>query len=409
MSLSAPNKETRLPDHDELLLDYALRLKKHLAGRRAIHLQFSRLGVESLRGQNLKIAVDFFTGLVQRHEGQYFFLKNKDLMVIVKGATVAQIDEVVLKLRYLFSDDPLVHDDGEANGSSFCTWFALETDYAKFLQTVRDLHDGYRDREQRSDAPETPKAVQPRDLPAPSKPLTPERLVQLESAIASFDLTSIVRRQMIAIIVPGTTPKPVFNEAYCSTDELRYRLMPEVDLMSDRWLFQRLTTTLDRRLLKILPDLERTISLTTSIKLHVATVLDDAFLAFDREIHRQQGKSMILELQSFDLIADMGAFAFARNFAHERGYKICIDGLSGLNLPLLQREHLGVDFAKISWQTEGKESVPAEKRQNLAEAIRRAGVTRVILSHCDDEQAIEFGRSIGITLFQGRYVDTLLT
>ena len=240
MSLSAPNKETRLPDHDELLLDYALRLKKHLTGRRAIHLQFSRLGVESLRGQNLKIAVDFFTGLVQRHEGQYFFLTNKDLMVIVKGATVAQIDEVVLKLRYLFSDDPLVHDDGEADGSSFCTWFALETDYAKFLQTVRDLHDGYRDREQRSDAPETPKAVQPRDLPAPSKPLTPERLVQLESAIASFDLTSIVRRQMIAIIVPGTAPKPVFNEAYYSTDELRYRLMPEVDLMSDRWLFQRL-------------------------------------------------------------------------------------------------------------------------------------------------------------------------
>ena len=172
---------------------------------------------------------------------------------------------------------------------------------------------------------------------------------------------------------------------------------------------QRLTTTLDRRLLKKLPDLERTISLTTSVKLHVATVLDDAFLAFDRKIHRQQGKSMILELQPFDLIADMGAFAFARNFAHERGYKICIDGLSRLNLPLLQREHLGVDFAKISWRTEGKEAVPAEKRQNLAETIRRAGATRVILSDCDDEQAIEFGRSIGITLFQGRHVDTLLT
>ena len=41
-------------------------------------------------------------------------------------------------------------------------------------------------------------------------------------------------------------------------------------------------------------------------------------------------------------------------------------------------------------------------------AIKAAGIGRVILAHCDDERAIDHGHALGISMFQGRYVDQVL-
>lgn len=407
-SLKTKQKQERLPDHEVLLLDYAERLRKHLPGRRAVHLQLSKLQPFNLRSHNLRIATEFFTELVRRHEGQQYVLKNKDIVVVLKGATVSRIDDVVLKLRYLFSDDPLVHDEGDS-GAEFCVWYDLEKNYRQFLDLAQRLRDDFLHRDDERKKPHRASKPEERELPEPTEPLTPTRLAQIETAITSFDLSSVIRRQMVCIILNDAAPKPVFNEAYFSIDELRYRLMPEVDLMSDRWLFQRLTCTLDRRLLKLLPEIEANINLPTSININISTLLDDAFATFDREMRVRQSKSVILELQPFDVIADMSAFIFARNLARTKGYKICLDGLSSLNLPLLYRDQLGVDLAKVLWDCEEYTSPDDSARKELADSVRSAGATRVVLTHCGDERALEFGRSLGITLYQGRYIDSLLT
>jgi EAL domain-containing protein (putative c-di-GMP-specific phosphodiesterase class I) len=406
-SLNTKQSREHLPDHEELLLDYAERLRKHLPGRRAVHLRLSGLQPINLRSQNLRIAADFFTELVQRFEGQQYVLKNKDIVVVVKGASVSQVDEVVLRLRYLFSDDPLVHDDED---TEFCHWYALEKDYPEFLSLAKRLHrESLEPDESKTTKPKVAARVAAPDLPEPTEPLTPARLGQIETAIAGFDLSAIIRRQMVCVVLKDAAPKPVFNEAYFSIDELRRRLMPETDLKSDRWLFQRLTCSLDLRLLKMLPELEAEVSLPTSINLNVSSLLDGAFSGFDREFRARQSKSLIVEVQPFDVIADMEAFGFARNLAHTKGYKICLDGLSSFNLPLLQRNRLELDLAKIFWRTEEFESTDEASRNELAEVVRAAGSTRVVLCHCDDERALDFGRSLGITLFQGHYIDSLLS
>ncbi len=409
-NLKTRQKQQHLPNHEELLLDYAERLRKHLPGRRAVHLQLSKLQAVNLRSHNLRIATEFFTGLVGRYEGQLFVLKNRDIVIVLKGAKVAQIDEVVLRLRYLFSDDPLVQDD-EEGAAAFCGWYDLEKDYLEFLQLAKRLHhDALHGDEPKKKKKPLPQISKPevRELPEPTEPLTPTRLAQIEAAIASFDLSSMIRRQMVCIILKDAAPKPVFNEVYFSIDELRYRLMPEVDLLSDRWLFQRLTCTLDQRLLKLLPAIEAEVGLPTSININISTLLSDAFTSFDNEMRARHSKSMILELQPFDVIADMGAFTFARNLARTKGYKLCLDGLSSLNLPLLYRDRLGVDLAKVLWQSDEQASPGDSAAKELAECVQSAGPTRVVLTRCDDERALEFGRSLGITLYQGRYIDTLL-
>ena len=39
--------------------------------------------------------------------------------------------------------------------------------------------------------------------------------------------------------------------------------------------------------------------------------------------------------------------------------------------------------------------------------VARAGTDRIVLTRCDSPGALDWGRALGITLFQGRHVDRL--
>ncbi len=46
------------------------------------------------------------------------------------------------------------------------------------------------------------------------------------------------------------------------------------------------------------------------------------------------------------------------------------------------------------------------RKTALIEAVQTTGTNRVILCRCDNRSAVEFGQALGISLFQGRYLDT---
>lgn len=401
-------RNEQLPDQEYLLLDYAERLRKHVVGRRAVHIHLSQLKPHNRREHHIRIAANAFQKLVHRYAGQRFQLKNCDLVVVVKDAGIAEIDEVVLKLRYLFSEDPLAHGEHDEAQQPFCTWYELEQDYEAFLAAAQALFDAYQARKQRpTPSPGTDSAAEEPEMPL--QPIDPVRLGRLEEALTSMDLAPLLRRQPVCAIMPKGEVRPVFHEIFVSIDMLRARVMPDVDIASDRWLFQHLTAFLDRRLLRILPDIEANLPLASSININLATLLSEQFLQFDRELRTRTPKSFVLELQSVDIFADMGAYMFARDFVRERGYKVCLDGLSHLTFPMVRRDDLGVDLEKIQWSPDVIGDVHAARREQFRQAIRRAGPARVVLCRCDGPEAIKFGQSLGITLFQGRYVDQLLT
>jgi hypothetical protein len=407
MSVTAQKRREQLPDYEELLVDYAERLRKHLPGRRAVHIHLSKLKPHNRREHHIRIAASSFNGLVQRHEGQIFMLKNCDLVVVLKNAKSGELDETLLRLRYLFSEDPLAHDNEGESEQPFCTWYDLEKEYEDFCGTAYELRRQAQAQRRAAAAAEQAAAL---DAGAPAtQPLDPTRLGRLEVTLASTDLAGIVRRQAVCAITGPDRPRPVFNEIFVSIDELRRRLMPEVNLASDRWLFQRLTVALDRRLLKALPAIEANVPLSTSVNLNVSTVLSEEFLAFDRELRARTPKSMVVEFQPIDVFADLGSYMFARDFARERGYKVCLDALTYLTFPIMHRDELGLDLQKIHWSADIVADAREERREALREAVRRAGPARVILCRCDDQAALDFGRSIGVSLFQGRHVDRLVT
>ena len=406
---ASPATRQQQVSHEEILADYARRLQHHLPGRRAVHLHLSRLSVVNRREHHLRIAVSAWEGLLKKFDGQLFQLGNSDLVVVTKGASVAEIDQVVLKLRFLFSEDPLAEGSGESADRTFCSWYELAREYPRFVAMAQDMltrkQSGYAQDIAREAAAHLDKGPV---YEAPRQPIDPSRLARLEQGLGSMDLTTMVRRQPVCAVMPGAPPAPVFQEVFVAIAELTKRLMPDVDLASDRWLFQRLTQSLDYRVLSVLPDIEAKEKMSSSLNLNVATALSPQFQTFEKKLRFATQKTMVAELQVVDVFGDVGTFIFARDFLRDRGWRICLDGLNYLTFPLLAKSELGFDLHKVIWSPELDGEVQEQRRRKFQQTVEAVGADKVVLCRCDSQRAIEFGQSIGIRLFQGRLLDAML-
>ena len=105
-----------------LLLDYTQRLDRHRENRSAVHIHLSRLKPQNRRDQHIRVAVNTFQEIVSQYEGQIFVLANCDLMFICKDVKISEIDEAVMRLRFLFSEDPLAQGNDEEDIACLITF-----------------------------------------------------------------------------------------------------------------------------------------------------------------------------------------------------------------------------------------------------------------------------------------------
>ncbi|MSP47732.1 MAG: hypothetical protein EXQ95_00235 [Alphaproteobacteria bacterium] len=398
---------SRAPSQEYMLLDYLQRLGKNLEGRRAVHIHLSRLRPQNRRDYHIKIAAATFEGIVQNFEGQTFILSNSDIFFVCKGASVTDIDTAVMKVRFLFSEDPLSQGEDEEDLARFCTWYSLELQYDEVFQMVQQSH---RERERKSRLSVAAEVAAESRGKAQRKSIDPEQLGKLEGFLLRADLSNLMRRQPVCAIAPGsTTPQPVFRELYISIADLQQTVLPDFDLAGNIWLFQHLTQVLDQRMLSLLMrNDDTTIASSFSINMNVGTILSPAFLNFDSSLKAVARGTVVIELQKIDIFGDMGAFMFARDFMRERGYRICLDGMNHLTLQFIDRERLGLDLIKLIWSPDMNDDASGRRQTEIKEHIDRSGRARIILCRCDSEEAIRFGQSMGITMFQGRIIDKMI-
>ncbi|HUN47599.1 MAG TPA: hypothetical protein VMU85_13805 [Stellaceae bacterium] len=387
---------------ERLLLDYVERLARHAEGRRAVVIHLSRLRPGNRLSHHIRIAVNTFEALVKQFDGQIFLLANADIVFVCKSATIAALDDAVMRVRYLFSEDPLA-SGAEDEPGGFATWFDLTYQYDGFLALARGLVEEDLRRRKRHEA-----IAASGERVAEKPPLAPKLLGELVNAIAQADLSNMLRRQVVCLLEPGGPPRSLFHETYISIADLAVAVMPRYDLAADRWLFRYLTQTLDRRMLAMLRrGQERITASPFSLNLNVATLLSTEFLDFDAGLKSGARGSIVVELDKTDIYSDIGAYLFARDFARERGYRICLDGATDLTLPFIDRERLGLDLVKVFWSPDMADAAHAARAQAFRENVERVGRTRVILARCDSEAAVRFGLTLGISSFQGRFLDRL--
>ena len=397
--MSRPAQEEISSDQEYRLLEQVDRLSRHRDGRRAVHVHLSRLRSENRRDHHLRIAASTFENQVRSFEGQLFRLANQDLFFVYRDVDPSEIDEAVMRLRYLFTDDPLVQDSDEADG--FCTWYDLTQQYNELKAVAQSLYEEVQKRQKR--------LAQIAGTGGAKPPINPHRLGELIDIIAKADLSNLLRRQAVFAILTTQPPQPLFRELFISIGDLQKLVLPNYDILANRWLFQYLTETLDKRMLAMLSkNDDPAISNSFSLNLNVSTILSKEFMAFDGTLKAGARGTIVIELQMLDVYADIAAFTFARDFARERGYRVCLDGLNELTLPVVDREQLGIDLVKLQWKSNmGDDRLP-EKKAKIRDMVERTGKTKVIMCHVDNEDALRFGHSIGIAMYQGRFIDQLV-
>ncbi len=396
----------RLPSQERLLVDYVQRLEKHREGRSVVQVHLSALRPFNRRDHHLRAAANNFEPIIKAMSGQLFLLKNGDVFFFFKNEVRGETETTVQQIKYMFSDDPLIADEAETR-TTFATWFDAVTEFEEIQRVVKTMAD-VEDRrteeaKSRMDARASLRAKQKL-----GEPLTPDVLAKIEEALIRADLSNLVRRQFACAIDANMVPTQQFSELFISIQDLRETLLPDVNLLANRWLFQHLTETLDRRMLSMLSKTDR-IAITgdISFNINIRTLMSNEFMSFDDNVAANRRGAMIIELQKEDIFADLGSYLFVREFVQSKGYRVAIDGMTFEAMQLIDHKRLGADIIKLVWNGElvdGGENVHAQVRQ-MIEAI---GGERVVLCRCDNREAIDFGKSVGINIFQGRYIESLL-
>jgi hypothetical protein len=378
------------------LLELAERLERYRDGRLAVHIHLSRLAPHHRRAQYIRLALSTFDNSIAQGEGQTFLLRNNDIVFVGPAESAKFVESAVIRLRYLFSEDALVQQLDDHQESGFCTWYPLDREYPRFLSACRRLHT-------------LSQTGQSSRLAAgPDKvPLDPKSLAKLEELLVGTDISNLIRNQPVCTLGDGLEPEILFHEMYVSIADLESTLLPRVQITANPWLFQYLTQSLDRRMLAHLAR-EWGNDRSFSINLNVSTLLSQEFLKFDKQISSTARGRLVIEVQKVDIFADMGAFLFARDYARDRGYRLCLDGMTHLTLPFIDREKLGLDLVKLLWSPELASVDNAKQLDDLRACVAAIGAPRVILAHCDSEEAFKVGHSLGITLFQGRLISKLV-
>ena len=396
------SKDARAMSYEEILLDFATRVDRHRVGRIACELHLNLLRPYHLQPHHLRIVRKTLEPLVRKYDTGIYEMHNKNFIVATKGAMVGDIDQYVLQVRYLFSEDPLF--GGGADETQFCTWYDLESHYTAFLSRVRLLNEA---RKTGLDSKQKPVQESVSQLLSGTA-IRPTHLEQIERAIEHADLANILRRQDVCAIIPGMRPERMFHELYFSMFNLAQTLLPGHNVTSDDFLFRHLTRVLDRRMLSLMMQRESFPMLkTAALNLNVRTILSAEFMEFDKVTNQKDRGSLAIEVPALDVMNDPTEYLFARDFLKDRGYKIVLDGVKHLNLPLIDRDWLGFDFVKVTWTPSLLDDAAGQRGDALKAAVGRIGRERVVLCRVDSEDGLKAGQTLGITLYQGRLIDTL--
>lgn len=386
------DKPQEIVTSESLLYDAAERVGRIREGRLALHLHLSQLQPANREDAKIRIAFRMFESMVDMFRGQLFLLTNSDVMLICKDARLADLDAIVYKLRALFSKDPLTYTETAHGEDRFATFYDLENEYDTFFTVCSDLLSQAKRRQENA---RTAPLIQPLDA---------RNLNRVLEAIGASDIGGVVRRQPCVRFSDKMVAEVAFQEFFMSIADLQKVLAPDVNILSNRWLFQHLSQVLDLRVLSVLQDAGfRKLPVAFSVNLNMSTVSTPAFQAFEAAIRGRAG--LVVEFQLVDIFNNLDGYFRARDLLRSHGHKTVLDGLSPITLQFIDAELYEADFVKVSWSGDMADDVVTA---DLHSALGPVGFDHVILSRCDTESAIAWGLNQGIRHFQGRYLDSMV-
>jgi len=342
--------------------------------RHCLVLRLSSVPAELRKPHHLRLARDALDPLLGASRAQRFILPNDDIAMVWRGPAEAQLSASQHAVTEMFADAAAAMPSVES------LWRRLDLPMeAKALRSL--VAESLSEHGQRPDGQR-------------GRPLDASALAALEAALAQADVARFARRR--AVCVPGQDGRfrGAWEARYLSVDEICSELADGRVASAEPWLCRRLARTLDRRLLALLSANDELRGAGPfGLDLDVASVLGPDFLRFDTALPQLLRGRVTLGFQPADILADLPAFLFARDFARARRYRLMLRLPTCDLLPVLPTEKLGLDLVEIGWSAAATA---------LANTLLDQEASLMLLARADTADAIKWGRTHGIALFEGR-------
>jgi EAL domain-containing protein (putative c-di-GMP-specific phosphodiesterase class I) len=377
---------------ETLLVDTLDRMRRNPEGRKVVHLHLSQLMPAHRTPVRVKIVTRMFRALESGRQAQLFNLSNDDLVLIINAGAQRDVNNIVLRVRKLFEGDPITFDD-DMGRDRFATWYDLGLDAANAIQAAQQLRQEAQQGSGRASGPQLP-------------PVSPAILDDVQKKLAFANVVPFIRDQVALRVNPATKEASIeFYEFFLSVGDLQRAVAPNVNLLGDRWLFQDLSRTMDLRMLETVvraPHARGAPSI--SLNLNLETIMTQAFATFLEQIER--GQKVIVEIQTVDVLTNIGMYLDARNVLNSMNHAMLIDGLTTTTLEMLDVASMKPDYAKIVWSPELLDTMHPAGSTNASAMVNEIGAEKVVLSRCDSAAALAWGLKSGITVFQGHFLDS---
>jgi hypothetical protein len=214
-----------------------------------------------------------------------------------------------------------------------------------------------------------------------------------------------IHHQKIAIILPEQAPMEFMNEYFVAMGALKEHVFPKVELRGAGNLFNQLTVVLDGLLLNAFGELN-TGNAKCSINMNVESV-------FSKDFERWLGASddatfsnVVFEFRQSNILQSFEEFQLACDLIRSKNGTIAIDAIFPETIGIVSLGRLQANIAKIFWRAGAEEILPKYKKE--IDDIQKSG-TVLVLARLDDEVGVKVGQDLGISMFQGFYIDELLT
>jgi hypothetical protein len=345
--------------------------------RRCLLLRLSCLPPELRKPHHVRLARDALDPLLSADRAHRFILPNHDIAVVWRGSAEMLLAAGQAAVTETFAGVEATMPPPE----HFWRVLSLPED----ADALRGLI-----QESLADAEPATRAF------AGGIPLDAAALSSVETALSQADVARFARRRAVCRCGPDGRFQTAWELRTLSVTEVCAELAPGRAASGEPWLLRRLMRTLDRRLLVLLASIEELRAAGPfGLNLNVSSILGPDFVRFDAALPQSLRGRITLGVEPADILSDLAAFRFARDFARVRGYRLLLRLPDGSLLPALPPARLGVDLVEIAWSP-ALVALPTD-------LIEQEG-GRMVLTGAASADALTWARAYDITLFEGRLV-----
>lgn len=373
----------------------------------AIFFHLSKLSSENKSLYQTTMAVNVINKELADYKGWLLHFLDNDLVVIIHDLKSRDIlIKIQEKIRNIFADDRLAYLNKDIINDEFSTIYEFPFNFNNFKDRIRNKMAGNQTVNSSFNeillTNSTGKVV---DDYAKMRDL-----LSFVEQLSEVDLNNIIRKQAVcAVYSDNNKIKPLFHEVFLSTERLKKLVNENYEFDKSSLTGKMLIRFLNKKLLEFLMhDSRILLGGAVSINLHPELILSDLFSKFHQKVTKNINSALIIEIDVSEVLFNSYDFYQAVINLRELGYKICLDGMSEIDLPLVNREILKVDFGKIILKNDIEKFYESQFFYGINQAIKNFGSNKLILSDCYNNHYISLGHRLEIALFQGIECDRIL-